>query len=199
MSIGSERRCECCSEGEPETAVGAEEDEGVCISFVMLAHSFLQMRSAMKRERGHTHNPLPNSPNNHQHPTHEIITPNTRRTVPSSSSPTHDIAREGRQSHGETQDSERSGVRESLSKIARDFVLGRKVEFLKEFWGHGDGGCALDVCHSILSRHFLVAEMFMTARFRAREVFRVCIIKRGHNCKKMRLCLSRIEAKPERR
>lgn len=69
--------------------------------------------------------------------------------------------------------------------------MGREIEFFEEFGGHGDGGCALDLCHCFLSRCLSVGEVFVRAGFGAAGVFGGRVGGGGHCGSDEAVCVGR--------
>lgn len=51
--------------------------------------------------------------------------------------------------------SQRSWVTKRLAEVPRDSVLGREIQLLKEFWGHGDAASSTDAAKSFIRRLIL--------------------------------------------
>lgn len=88
--------------------------------------------------------PLERPPDYHEQTAHEIVRPSRSSTITACAAPAHDVAREGRQGHDETEERQRCGIPKRLSQVAFDVVLGRQVDLLEELRGYGDGATALD-------------------------------------------------------
>ena len=88
--------------------------------------------------------PLERPADYHKQTAHEIVHPSRSRTITARAAPAHDVAREGRQGHDETEQRQRCGIAKRLSQVAFDLVLGREVDLLEELGGYGDGAAPLN-------------------------------------------------------